>query len=118
MTSGGWVLAGNWRRMVCDTAVTWAFALARSTRGWKKILTIDWPFTVVDSMCSMLSTVVVRTRSNTVVIRPSISSEFNPVNCQATATTGMSTFGKTSVGVRRMTTGLTMKIKSARTTNV
>ncbi len=73
--------------------------------GCRKILTIAWPLTVVDSMCSMLSTVVVRTRSNCVVMRPSISSGFRPVNCQATAITGMSMFGKMSVGVRRMTTG-------------
>ena len=74
--------------------------------------------TVVDSMCSMLSTVVVSTRSYCVVIRPSISSGFRPANCQATAMTGMSMLGKMSVGVRRMSTGLTMRISSATTTNV
>ena len=42
----------------------------------------------------MLSTVVVRIRSYCVVIRPSISSGLRPVNCQATAITGMSMFGK------------------------
>src|SRR5439155_2271071 len=56
------------------------------------------------SMCSMLSTVVVRTRSYWVVIRPSISSGFRPVNCHATAITGMSMLGKMSVGVRRTAT--------------
>ena len=81
-------------------------------------MTIDWPLTVVDSMCSMLSTVVVRTRSNPVVMRPSISSGFRPVNCQATAITGMLMFGKMSVGVRRMATGLAIRIKSASTMNV
>src|SRR6267142_3699537 len=110
--------AGSWRRMVCDIAVTCALAVSRRAFGCKKIFTIAWPFTVVDSMCSMLSTVVVRTRSYWVVIRPSISSGFRPVNCQATAMTGMSTLGKISVGVRRMTTGLRMRIKSARTMNV
>ena len=69
-------------------------------------------------MCSMLSTVVVSTRSYWVVIRPSISSGFRPVNCQATAMTGMSMLGKMSVGVRRMSTGLTIRISSATTTNV
>jgi hypothetical protein len=74
--------------------------------------------TVVDSMCSMLSTVVVRTRSYWVVTRPSISSALSPVNCQATAITGMSMLGKMSVGVRRMMTGLASRIRSATTTNV
>ena len=82
------------------------------------LFVIDWPLTVVDSMCSILSTVVVRTRSKPVVIRPSISSGFKPVNCQATAITGMSMFGKMSVGVRRTTTGLAMRISSASTMNV
>jgi len=52
------------------------------------------------------------------VIRPSISSGFRPVNCQATAITGMLMLGKMSVGVRRITTGLRMRIRSARTMNV
>ncbi len=52
------------------------------------------PLTVVDSMCSMLSTVVVSTRSYEVVIRPSISSVFSPVYFQATAMTGMLMSGK------------------------
>src|SRR5205823_9543082 len=115
---GGWVPAGSWRRMLCDTAVTCAFAVSRRALGCRNILTIDWPLTVVDSMCSMLSTVVVRTRSYCVVIRPSISSGFRPVNCQATAITGMSMLGKMSVGVRRMRTGLASRISRARTTKV
>src|SRR6266436_6244034 len=73
MINGGWVPGGSWRRIVCDTAVTCALAVSRRACGCKKIFTIAWPFTVVDSMCSMLSTVVVRTRSYWVVIRPSIS---------------------------------------------
>ena len=81
-------------------------------------MTIDWQLTVVDSMCSMLSTVVVRTRSNWVVILPSTSSGFRPVNCQATAITGMSMFGKMSVGVRRMSTGLTSRMSRASTMKV
>jgi len=104
--------------MVCDTAVTCAFAVSRRALGCRKSLTIDWPLTVVDSMCSMLSTVVVRIRSYCVVIRPSISSGLRPVNCQATAITGMSMFGKMSVGVRRMRTGLASRISRARTTKV
>src|SRR5437899_2157094 len=118
MMRGGWMPGGSWRRMVCDTAVTCAFAVSRRAFGCRNILTIDWPLTVVDSRCSMLSTVVVSTRSNWVVIRPSISSGFRPVNCQATEITGMSMFGKMSVGVRRMSTGLSNKMSTARTTNV
>src|SRR5437867_3046767 len=63
MMSGGVMPAGSWRRIVCETAVTWALAVSRLAFGCKKILTIAWPLTVVDSRCSMLSTVVVRTRS-------------------------------------------------------
>src|SRR6267142_2557735 len=73
---------------------------------------------VVDSMCSMLSTTVVRMRSKPVVKRPSISSGFSPVNCQATATTGILIFGKMSVGVRWITTGLASRINIARTIKV
>src|SRR2546428_7842378 len=73
---------------------------------------------VVDSRCSMWSTNVVRMRSKAVVNRPSISSGFRPVNCQATAITGMLIFGKISVGVRRIMTGLANRISSAKTINV
>src|SRR5262249_35755073 len=76
------------------------------------------PFTVVDSMRWMLSTVVVSTRSYEVVIRPSSSSVFSPLYCQATAMTGMLIAGKMSVGVRMITTGLTIRIRSARRTKV
>ena len=109
---------GRKRNMVWETAVTCALAVSRRAFGCRKILTIAWPFTVVDSMCSMLSTVVVRIRSYWVVTRPSISSGLRPVNVQATAITGMSMFGKMSVGVRRTTTGLAMRISSATTTKV
>ena len=76
------------------------------------------PLTVVDSMRWMLSTVVVSTRSYEVVIRPSSSSAFSPAYCQATAMTGMLIAGKMSVGVRAMTTGLAIRIRSARTMKV
>src|SRR5262252_6104951 len=51
-------------------------------------------------------------------MRPSSSSALRPLYCQATAMTGMLMEGKMSVGVRAMTTGLTMRIRSARTMNV
>src|SRR5258708_34681294 len=41
-----------------------------------------------------------------------------PVYCHATAITGMSIFGKISVGVRRIMTGLKTKISTARTMKV
>jgi len=37
--------------------------VSRLELGWRNILTMAWPLTVVDSMCSTLSTVVVRMRS-------------------------------------------------------
>ena len=61
-------------------------------------------------MCSMLSTSVVAAFSNGVVSRPSISSGSRPVYCQATAMTGMLILGKMSVGVRRMITGLMIRM--------
>src|ERR1700683_263117 len=69
-------------------------------------------------MCSMLSTRVVRPFSKGVVRRVSKSSGFSPVYVQATEMTGMSIFGKMSVGVRRMTAGLSKTMRIARTTNV
>ena len=69
-------------------------------------------------MCSMLSTVVVRTRSNPVVIRP-----FHLFRVQAGELPGHGDdrdvdVRKMSVGVRRMTTGLKMRMRSARTMKV
>ena len=55
-----------------------------------------------------------RAFSNGVVSRPSISSGSRPVYCQATATTGILMLGKISVGVRRIMTGLMMRMSSAR----
>src|ERR1700730_10202266 len=51
-------------------------------------------------------------------MRPSSSAAFSPLYCQATAITGMLMVGKMSVGVRAMTTGLTMRIRRARTMKV
>src|SRR6266852_9583451 len=66
----------------------------------------------------MLSTSVVRPFSKGVVSRVSRSSGFSPVYVQATEMTGMSIFGKMSVGVRKITAGLSKRIRIARTTNV
>ena len=51
-------------------------------------------------------------------MRPSSSSALSPRYCQATAITGMLTLGKMSTGVREMTTGLAIRIRSARTMKV
>src|ERR1700731_5035137 len=104
--------------MVCDAAVTWAFAVSMLAFGCRKILTTAVPFTVVDSMCSILSMSVVSRRSYTDVMRPSISSGFRPVYVHETAITGMLMLGKMSAGVREMTTGLARRMRSARTMNV
>src|ERR1700720_1372599 len=69
-------------------------------------------------MCSILSTRVVKTFSYGVVSRVSRSSGFNPVYVQATDITGISIFGKMSVGVRSITSGLRTKISSAKTIKV
>src|SRR5258707_8937971 len=118
MMSGGNAPGGRKRRTVCETELTWAFAVSKLAVGCRNILMITWPLTVVDSMCSMLSTVVVKILSYGLVMRPSVSSGFRPVYCQATAITGMLMFGKMSVGVRWINTGLIKRISNASTTNV
>ena len=118
MISGGRVPGGSWRRTNCDAAVICAFAVSRLAPGCRKTLTTATPLYVVDSVCSMLSTSVVSTFSYGVVSRPSISSGFNPVYCQAMATTGILMFGKMSVGVLMITTGLMIRIRSAMMMNV
>jgi hypothetical protein len=57
---------------VCEIAVTWALAVRMSTLGWKKILMTPKPLKELASMCSMSLTVVVRARSNGVVMRQDI----------------------------------------------
>ena len=70
------------------------------------------------SMCSMSLTVVVSTRSYSVVMRPAIWSAGRPVYCHAAAMTGMRISGKISVGVRSAASGPMIRIRSASTTNV
>ena len=54
---------GSCFRIVCDSAVTWAWAASMLTVGWKKILTTPYPETDCDSTCSMSLTVVDSDRS-------------------------------------------------------
>src|SRR4029453_19114905 len=110
--------AGKVRRSVWETAVTWALACARFACGYRKTLVIEAPLRVVDSMCSILSIVVVRARSKTVVNRSSISCGLRPVYCQAMAITGISIVGKMSVVVRSIMMGLRRKMSRARTIKV
>jgi hypothetical protein len=85
--------------IACETAVTSAFALSRVAFDCKVDLHKRLPVMVDDSMCSMLSISVVRTRSHTVAMHPSISCALSPVYCQATAMTGMPILGKMPVRV-------------------
>src|SRR5580693_4264844 len=113
MTSGGVMPAGNDFNTVCEMAVTWARAVSSFAVGWKKTLTTLMPFMVWLSMCSMSLTVVVNTRSYGQVMFPSNCWAESPVYCQTMLTTGILIFGKMSVGVRRMTTGLMISSSNA-----
>src|SRR3984957_6841054 len=66
----------------------------------------------------MSLTRVVSARSVVVVIRSDMSSGESPPYCQTMLITGMSISGKISVGGRRMTMGLRIRINSAITTKV
>src|SRR5579863_4513329 len=103
---------------LCEMLVIWALAVSMLAPGCRKVLMMARPFSVIDSVCSMLLTTVVMLRSTFVVIRPSISSAFIPVYCQIEARTGMSMFGKMSVGVREITKGLIRRMRIARTMKV
>jgi len=86
--------------------------------GWKKTLMTPTPGIDCDSMCSMSLTVVVKARSVVVMTRASMSVTERPVNDQMTLTTGMSTSGKMSVGVRTIVTAPNSTISTATITNV
>ena len=109
---------GICRTTTCAIAVTWAFATATSTPGWKNTLTMPMPVYEVASMCSMSLTVVVSARWNSVEMRADIWSGGSPVYCHATAITGMRISGKMSVGVRKAASGPISSSSSAITTKV
>ncbi len=79
---------------LCEMLVICALAVSTLAPGCRKVLMMARPFSVTDSVCSMLLTTVVRLRSTFEVMRPSISSAFMPVYCQMEAMTGISMFGK------------------------
>ena len=116
--NGGLVPGGSCRMVLCELAVIWAIAASTFTPGWKKALTTAVPRSEFDSMCSMSLTEVVIERSNGVTIRAAISSAESPEYCHTTVTTGMLMLGKMSVGVRRIVSGPTKRIRIASTTKV
>ncbi len=118
MICGASVPGGSECRINSEAEETCAFAVSSDAPGCRYTFTITSPRSVVDSVCWMLSTSVVSTFSYGVVSRPSSSSGASPVYCQAIEITGMSMFGKMSVGVRRITTGAAIRIRIARTMNV
>ena len=69
-------------------------------------------------MCSMSLTVVVMPRSLLKTMRVDISCADNPVYCHTTVTTGISIFGKMSVGIETMLKTPRSKIKNAKTAKV
>src|SRR5882724_11531917 len=83
--------------------------------GCRKTLTTAVPFRDWDSMCSILSTVVVSARSVILTMRSLISSGTKPLKLQMTLTTGMSILGKMSVGVRTIVSAPRIKIRIANT---
>src|ERR1035438_9143784 len=103
---------------LCEMLVIWALAVSILAPGWRNVLMMARPLSVIDSVCSILLTTVVMLRSTLVVIRPSISSAFMPVYCQMEARTGISIFGKMSVGVREITKGLIRRMIIASTMKV
>ena len=78
------------RRMVCTIAVICATASSTFTVGWKYTRMTETPWYDSDSECSMSLTVVVRARSQTVTMRPSISVGVKPLYVHTMVTTGMS----------------------------
>src|SRR5580704_10658156 len=118
MMNGADVPGGMLWSWLCEMLVICALAVSMLAPGCRNVLMISRPFSVIDSVCSMLLTTVVILRSTFVVIRPSISSAFMPVYCQMEARTGISIFGKMSVGVREITKGLIRRMIIASTIKV
>ena len=113
MMSGGWVPGGIWRMEVCETAVICAIGDVHFAPGWKKILVMLVPLTVCDSMCSMSSD-----GGGQHAFVHAGQCAFHLLGVQAGVVPqgprppGYSTLGKMSVGVRRITTGLKMRIRA------
>ncbi len=106
------------RKIVCETAVTWAIAESMRTFGWKKMRITETPANVCDSMFFTLSTADEIVYSLKVVICFAIWSGESPAYCHTTVTTGMSISGKMSVGVFLIDVMPSNKISIAITTKV
>jgi hypothetical protein len=78
MMNGAVVPGGSCRSTDCEIAAICATALSVLAPGWKKTFTTAVPRSVIDSMCSMSLTVVVRPRSKLVTIRNDSSSADMP----------------------------------------
>src|SRR6267378_206056 len=100
MIKGGVVPCGNCLSCVWELAVIWATALSILTPGWKNTFTTAIPYSDCDSTCWMLSTTVVMLRSVIETILSANSCGGSPLKVQMTLTTGISMFGKMSIGVR------------------
>src|ERR1700722_10739451 len=116
--NGGVVPGGAIRRIVSEMADTCAMAPAMSVPGWKNTFSTAYPVNDSDSMCSMLSTVVVMPRSCGVMIVRSMSSGDSPAYVQMTVTTGISIDGKMSVAMLLSVTTPKIRISIAMTMNV
>src|SRR5580704_7147145 len=118
MMKGGCVPAGMLRMDTGATADTWDMARRISAEGWKKIFTMPALGSDRLSICSILSTVVVRMRWNGVIMRPETSEACKPPNWKTTATIGMLMAGKMSVGMLMAASGPRIRIKRANTMKV
>src|SRR3954453_3725476 len=118
MMNGGLIPGGSCRSEPFAVDPIWAIAASTLTPGWKNVLTTATPRSEFDSMCSMSLTLVVIERSNGATIRAAISSADSPAYVHTAVTTGMLMSGKMSVGVRRIGSGPTNRIRIARTMNV
>src|SRR5882757_11487999 len=95
---GGFTPGGIRNRIELTAAPTWDMAASMRTCGWNEILMTLAPLTVCESM-DFTSLTTAMTNSLKVVTRCSISFAGNPEYDQITVTTGISIFGKMSVGV-------------------
>lgn len=79
ITSGGVAPCGIWRTIACADETVCAMAVCTFAPGCRNTFTTAMPGSDVDSMCSMLLTVVVRIRSCTAVMRLVISEAEKPL---------------------------------------
>ena len=115
---GGIVPGGMRRRIVCETAVTWAIAEATSVPGCKKTRMTETPSKLWLSSDLIPATLPEMLYSENWVICCSTCCAASPPYVHTTLMTGMSTTGKMSVGVRRTTWMPASSIRIDITTNV